>query len=65
MHEQPTGQLINKNYNGTFAAKSKSVLVARDRLFHLRHGIAVGTGYDYSARNTVLSATLFGLLFQL
>ena len=65
MREQPTGQLINKNYNGTIAAKSKSVLVARGRFFYLRHGAAIGAGYDCPARNTVLPATLFGFFFQL
>ena len=64
MPGHPTGQLINKNHNGTIAAKSKSVLADRDRIFRLRHGAAVGAGYDYPTRNTVLPAALFGLLFQ-
>ena len=64
MREHPTDQLTKKIYNGTIAADSKSVLAACDRFFHLRHCAAIGAGYDYPARSTVLPATLFCLLFQ-
>ena len=64
MPEHPADQLTKKIYNGTIAAISKSVLAACDRFFRVRHNAAVGAGYDYPARNTVLPAALFGLLFQ-
>ena len=64
MREHFTDQLTKKIYNGTITADSKSVLATCDRFFRVRHCTAIGTGYDYSARYTVLPATLLCLFFK-
>ena len=65
MSKHPPDQLINQNYNGTIAARSKSVLAARNRLFRVRRRAALRAEYDYPAGDNAVPATLFGLLFKL